>query len=396
MFGPIQINDQPKGTEMAATQQQTGNRSQTASKSLLDQVLEQPVGKRFLEIDAALQGRVDRIEELLPANMKGEGARLAKRAIMTLNRRADDYANITPTSFIRCVLEAAEFGLAIDGRFAHAVPFNNKVKDADGREKKVREVQLMVDYKGIVAVARRNGIIADCWGRLVCVNDVFRIFEEDGQCKYHHEPALTAPGPIIGVIAVVKFPDGSWRHEWMNIADLDAIRARSKAWQAGGGPWKTDDGEMKKKTCIKRVMKMYTDDQQLAKLLEMDDRDYEETRQPETVKVPARRQKVKDFAPSNGHAPAAIPTTAAADSEDDDGEVDDKSDGGAGDANEWDEDVAEQAAMDIQNAIDSAENAAEMREVGAQLKAAKATLGAARHDALLKTVQEKNKKIGTK
>lgn len=278
-----------------ATQTQTGNGSTTTQteKSLLDQILDQPLAARFRDIDQALQKRIESIEDLLPDGMKGQGERLAKRAVMTLNRKVDLYADVTPSSFVRCVLEAAEFGLAVDGRFAHAVPYNNKI-DEGGRKVTRREVQLQVDYKGIVAVARRNGLIIDCWGRVICDKDEFEMYEADGECHYRHVPALVDPGKPIGVLAVIKLPNNEWRYEWMNSKEIDAIRARSKSWAAGGGPWKTDDGEMRKKTAIKRALKMYSDDAAMTRLLDIDDRDYEDEPKPPAtpIELPTGRTKI--------------------------------------------------------------------------------------------------------
>jgi hypothetical protein len=44
----------------------------------------------------------------------------------------------------------------------------------------------------------------------------------------------------------------------MTIEDAYAIRDRSAAWKAGkSGPWKTDEGEMIKKTCVKQAYKYW-------------------------------------------------------------------------------------------------------------------------------------------
>lgn len=275
-------------------QQQPGQtrNAELSDAELLERVMAMTPVKKFKAIDEALKARIDQIEDLLPDMMKGQGDRLAKRAILTLSRKGD-LKDVTATSFVRCVLEAAEFGLAIDGRLAHAVVFNNKLK-IDGKDVWQAEAQLMIDYKGILAVARRTKLIVDCWARLVCEKDEFSLEERDGASHYAHVPALSMPGATIGAYAVVKLPEGNWRHEWMSIVDLNAIRGRSKSFSKGGGPWKTDPGEMQKKTVIRRLLKMYGDDPAIIRLMEVEDRDYEDD-EPEVPKVelPVGRSKIR-------------------------------------------------------------------------------------------------------
>jgi phage RecT family recombinase len=241
----------------------------------LDAVLQQPVAKnsRALSNLYDREDMIAKLEKLLPPAMKGQASRLYRRAILTINRaRPGTYDKVTGMSFTRCVLEAAELGLAIDGRLAHAVPFGT-------------DATLIVDYKGMIAVARRTGLIADAYARLVWPDDHFRVWEEDGENRILYEPALTArQGEPLGAFAVVKFPGGTWRYEWMCQADINAIRNRSKAYKSGGmSPWKTDPGEMARKTVLRRVLKTYIDDPGFNRLLDLEDREYEEQPLPPLV-----------------------------------------------------------------------------------------------------------------
>ncbi len=270
---------------------------QMTESELLEEVLSRSPVKRFKAIDDALQARVDQLEELLPDKMKGQGKKLIKRAMVTLARKANDYAEVTAASFVRCVLEAAELGLAIDGRLAHAVVFNNKHKDDEQsrvQKKDVffwqKEVQMMVDYKGIKAVATRIGAIKDCWARLVNENDEIRIWEENGVSMYRHVPALVNQGGVKGVLSVILFPGGRVKHDWMTMADVANIQSRSKSFVAGFGPWKTDFGEMAKKTGIRRILKLYAEDPSVARMIELDDRDYVENE----TSVPPQAASLKE------------------------------------------------------------------------------------------------------
>jgi recombination protein RecT len=257
---------------------QTGNRVQTTEHDpadLLEKVLQRGFSSKRIElIDGALQRRIDKIEELLPPYLKGHGARLAKRAVLTMARNAK-LQECTPDSFVRCVLEAAELGLAIDGRLAHAVPFNNKIKGTDGVDRWRMECQFIPDYKGLVAVARRSGIIRDIAGDVVCQNDLFEASWQDGKDFLTHKRNLKEPrGDVYAAYAIVLRPDGTWRYELMDLEELHAVRARSKSYTRAGdasGPWVTDPKEMYRKTVIRRVLKMYAEDAALKRALDSDD-----------------------------------------------------------------------------------------------------------------------------
>lgn len=245
--------------------------------ALLEQVLARSESKRYQTVNDALSKRIDRVEELLPENMKGQGARLVKRAMLTFSKNERLQA-CTPASFISCVLQAAECGLAIDGRLAHAVPYNTKVKDANGRERWEEIAQFQPDYKGLIAVAKRTGQIIDIYGDVICENDTFAHGRAGDVCRLEHTYDINQPrGKTIGAYQIIVLPGGRWRYEVMGIADLNRIQSSSKS--GGKGPWGTHPDEMRKKTVCKRALKMYSDDPGLLKALEYDDLDYDDGEQ---------------------------------------------------------------------------------------------------------------------
>jgi len=262
-------------------QPQSQARAQTRESNLsdlLDQVLAATATEKYRAVDAALQARIDKVEELLPDALKGQAPRLVKRAMLTFSRVAK-LQECMPQSFIRCVLEAAELGLAIDGKLCHAVPFNNKVKDGRGEHWQM-EAQCMPDYKGLVAVAKRVGVLRDCFADVVCVNDSFRARRTINGDELEHERDMTrVRGPVTGAYAVFVLPDGTRRFELMDIAELHHVRAKSKSWSGKSGPsgpWKTDENEMYKKTVLRRGLKLYCEDAAMVRAMELDDHDYEE------------------------------------------------------------------------------------------------------------------------
>ena len=90
-----------------ATATQQRPTTTTSEKELLDRLLTLPVGEKTRQVEAALDNRIEEIEALLPDFMKGQGARLIKRARLTFAKSAA-LQKCSPASFIKCVLEAAE------------------------------------------------------------------------------------------------------------------------------------------------------------------------------------------------------------------------------------------------------------------------------------------------
>jgi len=259
--------NQRQQTQQTVTQEQESSRT-------LERVLTE-TQKRVQQVNHSVESREDKIEDLLPDFMKGQSKRLIERAKLTFAKSAV-LQECTPASFVKCVLEAAELGFAIDGRMCHAVPHNNKKKDANGNERWVKEARLNVDYKGLVAVAKRQRTVRDCWARVVLKCDTFTFDESDASQHYSYTPDLSASRDnvsddvILGVLSVATHEDGWHRVDWMPWTDVCAIRARSPS-SKGFSPWKSDPGEMGKKTGIRRLLKTFSDDPGLIRAFELDD-----------------------------------------------------------------------------------------------------------------------------
>jgi phage RecT family recombinase len=296
--------------------------------------LDNAITATFKRITSALEKRESSIEELLPDFMKGQGKRLIARARQYWARGSFQLQQCTEASFIGCVLAAAELGFAIDGRMCHAVPFNTKVKLPGGGEKWENKAQLIVDYKGLIAVAKRHGLVQDVWARVVYVSDTFEFFEKDGEQHYTHAPNLEISRDGLkdakGVLSIATHKNGWIRADFMPIVDVLAIRNRSKGYKVEkpSGPWHTDPGEMSKKTGIKRLLKTFSDDPGLLRALEIDndadnDTDTQEARSvmvdplafAKQAPVTSSQMEVEQELEPNPFHPSQDPTGAHADIE---------------------------------------------------------------------------------
>lgn len=183
------------------------------------------------------------IKAALPRHMTPE--RLA-RIVTTEIRKVPKLAECTPVSFFGAVIQCAQLGLEPGNALGHAylLPYG-------------KDVQLIIGYRGMIDLARRSGQIVSIDARAVYEGDSF-------ECRLgldphiEHEPDWTNPNRTQGdklqfVYAVAKLKDGGIQFDVMSRAEIEGIRARSKA--GNGGPWKTDYQAMALKTVVRRLFK---------------------------------------------------------------------------------------------------------------------------------------------
>ncbi len=172
----------------------------------------------------------------LPKHLKPD--RFIRIALTALNKNPKLLA-CTKESLFSCLLDLSQLGLEPDGRKAHLIPYGDKCT-------------LIIDYKGLVELARRSREIADIHADVVYDNDFFEYsFGSEG--KLEHKPTLKEKGNARAAYSFVRLKDGSSSYEVMNIEEIEAIHKRSKAGTSG--PWVTDWAEMAKKTVFRRHSK---------------------------------------------------------------------------------------------------------------------------------------------
>lgn len=163
----------------------------------------------------------------------------------------------TQATFFASLLKLSQLGLEPDGRHAHLIPYKNgKASAAAGRD--VYDCQLIVDWKGCSALIYRSGIVSTLHADVVRRGDVFRY--SMGVLDEHVPHYLRTDdgrpdeaGEIYAVYSTATMKDGSRKTEVMPVADIEAIRKRSRA--GSSGPWVTDWNEMAKKTVFRRLSK---------------------------------------------------------------------------------------------------------------------------------------------
>lgn len=162
-------------------------------------------------------------------------------------------------SLLGSAMKAAQDGLLLDGREAAPVLFNTKSGPI---------VQYMPMVGGILKKMRNSGEIASIGAHVVYDKDLFE-YELGDDERIVHKPHLgTERGQPIAVYAIAKTKDGAIYREVMSVADVEKVRAASRA--ANNGPWVNWWDEMARKTVIRRIAKRLPSSADLDQVLASD------------------------------------------------------------------------------------------------------------------------------
>jgi recombination protein RecT len=182
------------------------------------------------------------VSKVLPKHITPQ--RMVQTALNCLNR-TPELKECSQASFFAALMKLSEIGLEPDGRNAHLIPFNNN-------KTKIKEVQLIIDYKGIVTVIRRNPAIAVVKGMCVYEGDEFE-YQEGSDRYFHHKPKFLQE-KIIGAYSFIKFANiNDWEVDFLPLWRINEVRERSRAKDKG--PWVTDFSEMAIKTALRHHSK---------------------------------------------------------------------------------------------------------------------------------------------
>ena len=148
-----------------------------------------------------------------------------------------------PDSFYDAIINVASVGLSLNPatKLAYLVP-------RDGR------VCLDISYRGLVNIATSGDSIKWAKAELVYENDRYEDRGFNNLPVHECDPFSKNRGEIIGGYCAAQLSDGTYLVDRMSIAEINKVRACSKAQN---GPWKTWPEEMMKKTLIKRASKSW-------------------------------------------------------------------------------------------------------------------------------------------
>lgn len=150
-------------------------------------------------------------------------------------------------SVVDAVVNIAAIGISLNPakKQAYLVPRDGKIC-------------LDISYMGLMDLAQATGSVKWAQAALVYEADTFSLLGLDKPPQHTFNPFSKDRGAVVGVYVTIKTIHDEYLTHTMTIEDALAIRDRSSAWKANkSGPWKTDEGEMIKKTCVKQAYKYW-------------------------------------------------------------------------------------------------------------------------------------------
>ncbi len=211
------------------------------------------------------------IAEILPKHVRVE--RIMKSALVAINRQPK-LLECTQQSVMKSIMEASELGLDPSGGTlgqGYLVPFNNKVKDGNGREQWLLQATFIPGYRGLCDLARRGGEVRRIESHVVYRGDEFDYeMGTNSKLKHIRRDENELDKDISHGYAIAWLSQEDYQFEVMTRKQIDKIRERSKS--KNNGPWVTDFAEMCRKTLIRRLIKyLPISSERLARAVELSD-----------------------------------------------------------------------------------------------------------------------------
>jgi recombination protein RecT len=265
--------------------------------------------------DVLPPGKSEDVYSSLPAHVSP--ARFERNLANALMREPK-LLQIDPRKVYREVCKIAALGLVLDPQLGEAY----LIADRNG------DVQARIGYRGLIKLARQSGNVEALYAHDICQNDVTRVTLGTDKRLEHAPDFLKPRGPVGAYYAVVRFSDVSSDFEVMTLEEVHAIRDRSDAWKAfkrgliKSTPWGTDEGEMAKKTVLRRLLKRCPMSPDLADVLAREDEaDMRDAIPPEPSRVASLTQRLQGSTGSGFAAGYAEAEAAAALGYDEDGVI---------------------------------------------------------------------------
>lgn len=188
------------------------------------------------------------------AQYKGEIARALPRHMtadrmtriaLTEFRKNPELQKCDPVSFMGAVVQCAQLGLEPGNGLGHAylVPFYNS-------KRKVLEVQFIIGFRGMVALARRSGQIVSIQAHAVYDDDFFEYeFGLKPDLKHKPAPRRKPDAKITHFYAMAQLKDGGTQFNVMSVEEVNKVAKPT-------GPWKDHYQSMGEKTAVRRLFKL--------------------------------------------------------------------------------------------------------------------------------------------
>lgn len=208
-----------------------------------------------------LSGNMKAVASVAPKHLTPERLmRIAYQAIV----KTPKLATCSQLSLVNAVIEAAQLGLEISGPLGQAsiVPFGN-------------EANLIVEYKGKIALAYNSGMVESFQAHPVYQKDVWDYqYGINPYLKHRPYDGDDDRGSLIAAYAVTKFKNGGYDFEVVNKKAAMRAKQASKAKNSDDSPWNQPENEwtMWVKTAVHQLSKRIPQSPELQRANMLDDR----------------------------------------------------------------------------------------------------------------------------
>lgn len=164
--------------------------------------------------------------------------RLTTLLLMAANR-SPELLEATTASLAQAVMDVARMGLDLAPGSCYIVVRKVKVSKRGEADRFEKQAQAEPDYRGLMQLARQARIIRS-WDVPVVVYEGDRFEQEKGlHPRLEHVPcAAKDRGAILGAYVCYRTADGERAFTFMDVADIEKIRAKSQSWKYGAlEPW---------------------------------------------------------------------------------------------------------------------------------------------------------------
>lgn len=163
------------------------------------------------------------------------------RVALTAIQNAPNLLKCEPGSLWNACMKAAQDGLLPDGREGAIIP-------------RAGQAVWSPMVQGLIAKAKRRGSVTNLVANIVYEGEPFEVLMGDEDRILHRrELNRVQKGNEVAVYAIATLKDGTKEREVMTWEEVQAVRRMSTTPNAG--PWVTSEGEMARKTCIRRLSK---------------------------------------------------------------------------------------------------------------------------------------------
>ena len=148
-------------------------------------------------------------------------------------------------SLCGAIVRAAQLGLELDSLQGHAY------LTARGGS-----CQLIIGYKGMIALGFKSKKILTIEVQKVCANDFFEMEHGDNK-GLRHRPCKTKSerGEIIGYYAYASLINGGKAFEYMNMDEIEELKEKANVTKMPNSPWVKFEEAICKKTVVRQLFK---------------------------------------------------------------------------------------------------------------------------------------------